>query len=340
MVVAGAKAVGISPMSRVGCESLKARAFAVPKPLKTTLIHSKSNINEIFGKTITNREILKQKNCGLVCLAAQENGNGASLAPSPADTARTIVDLVAHGTLSSLTEDGTPLGTYVSYVLDQVGQPILRLRKDAAHTANLMRENRCSLFIQPGEYPTHLLARMTLIGSVEPVSEDIAVSAAELHYTLHSGGAGVDKPKEDDLYYRLVVDECFYVGQLSGNSAADIISGDEYRAADADPLRTFASSMVKSMNESRMEDVYRIAAQKLGANIDDLSYGELLWLDKDGVYLNAAVGGGEIVTLRVPFDREVVDERDARSALTMMAQLAWEKDRPYSPTPIAASNDN
>jgi len=133
MVVAGAKAVGISPMSRVGCESLKARAFAVPKPLKTTLIHSKSNINEIFGKTITNREILKQKNCGLVCLAAQENGNGASLAPSPADTARTIVDLVAHGTLSSLTEDGTPLGTYVSYVLDQVGQPILRLRKDAAH---------------------------------------------------------------------------------------------------------------------------------------------------------------------------------------------------------------
>lgn len=180
--------------------------------------------------------------------AAASNGNGASssdsgrTAPSSAETARTIVDLVAHGTLCTLGEDGVPLGTYVSYVLDASvrrhkpaslsafwllrlaavlrehgscllhllprqsahggvrrllpaqrwpaghpstpsfhtalprppthaqGQPILRLRADAVHTANLKRDAKCSLFVQPGEHPARLLARVTLIGAVEPVS--------------------------------------------------------------------------------------------------------------------------------------------------------------------------
>lgn len=181
-----------------------------------------------------------------------------STCPAPAETARTIVDLAAHGTICTITEDGVPLGTYVSYVLDQVGQPIIRLRRDAVHTGNLMRDARCSLFVQPSEYPAHALARITLIGNVEPVSEEIAASAAALHHTLHAGGAGVDAPRDDDVYYRLVVDEGFYVGQLSGDSAADIISGDAYREAEADPLRTVSTSLVRSLNTDRMEDVFRI----------------------------------------------------------------------------------
>lgn len=107
--------------------------------------------------------------------SASLSGNGSSAAaggtPTAAETARTIVDLVAHGTLCTLGEDGVPLGTYASYVLDAAGQPILRLRADAVHTANLKRDAKCSLFVQPGERPASLLARVTLIGAVEPISE-------------------------------------------------------------------------------------------------------------------------------------------------------------------------
>ncbi len=107
--------------------------------------------------------------------SASLSGNGSSAAaggtPTAAETARTIVDLVAHGTLCTLGEDGVPLGTYASYVLDAAGQPILRLRADAVHTANLKRDAKCSLFVQPGERPASLLARVTLIGEVEPISE-------------------------------------------------------------------------------------------------------------------------------------------------------------------------
>ena len=73
-----------------------------------------------------------------------------------------------------------PLGTYTSYVLDQQGQPILRLRADAVHTANLARDPRCSLFVQPSSHPARMLARATLIGVAEPADEVIP-STVHMH---------------------------------------------------------------------------------------------------------------------------------------------------------------
>lgn len=70
--------------------------------------------------------------------------------PSSADTAKTIVDIVAHGTLCTVGQDGVPLGTYSNYILDDRGMPVLRLRADAVHTENLRRSPQCSLFVQPG----------------------------------------------------------------------------------------------------------------------------------------------------------------------------------------------
>ena len=94
-----------------------------------------------------------RKQC-LVGAAAEGSANftnEATVRPKSAETARTIVEVVSHGTLSTVGEDGTPLGTYSSFVLDSAGMPILRLRRDAVHTANLKAQPRCSLFVQPGE---------------------------------------------------------------------------------------------------------------------------------------------------------------------------------------------
>ena len=280
---------------------------------------------------------------------SSSNGNGATATPpapvlerttpTAAETARTVVDLVAHGTLCTIGDDGIPLGTYVSYVLDQEGQPILRLRADAVHTANLKRDGVCSLFVQPGEHPARLLARVTLIGKVEPVSEDVATTAAELHNTLHAGGVGVDAPQPADIYCRLVVDKCFYVGQLSGESAADVITGDAYRSAEADPLRTKAADLAKQMNDNRLEDVIRISSAALQVPFEDLYYSELLWVDRLGAYLRAVAQDGSSETVRVPFAREVDDERGVQSALTMMAQVSWETERPYQPAAISSMSD-
>jgi len=265
---------------------------------------------------------------------AAENGSNGALAsaPSSAETARTIVDLVAHGTLCTSNEDGLPLGTYVTYVLDSEGQPILRLRAGAVHTRNLQKESKCSLFVQPGEHPARLLARVTLMGYVQPVDADVAAQAADLHQQLHQGGVGVDAPQDSDIYYRLIVNKCFYVGGFSGASSAESLSSEAYKTAEPDPLRTIASSLVNFWNSERPEDVLRIAANQTAAAFDDLAAAELLWVDRLGAYIKAAEAGKSAAeTVRVSFLREVEDERDLRSTLTMLAQVAWEADRTYQP---------
>ena len=73
----------------------------------------------------------------------------------------------------------------------------------------------------------------------------------------------------------------------------------------------------------------------LGEAFEDMAYAELLWVDRLGVHLRAArQDGSPAQDLRVSFVRAVEDEREARSALTMMAQVAWESQRPYQPQTV------
>ena len=64
-----------------------------------------------------------------------------------------------------------------------------------------------------------------------------------------------------------------------------------------------------------------------------MSYAELVWVDRLGMYVRTEADSESpsSTVVRVPFFRPVVDVRDVRSVITMAAQLAWEGDRPYSP---------
>jgi hypothetical protein len=236
-------------------------------------------------------------------------------------------------------------GTYASYVLDGDGLPLLRLRSDAVHTANLARSPRCSLFVQAPDRPARLLARCTLVGSAAPLPPgEEADAAASAHAALHgSSGAGVDAPRADDVYFRLDVESVFHVAGLGGCAAAESISAEEYRGATPDGLRAGAAALVREFNAHRPAEVARIAALAAGCALDDLAAAELLWVDEAGAYAwlareggaesgdegGGSGAGGEVV--RVRFARRVLDDRDARSCLTMLSQLAWELERGYVP---------
>ncbi|GMH35119.1 hypothetical protein BSKO_02987 [Bryopsis sp. KO-2023] len=263
--------------------------------------------------------------------AAVETEGGESSIPAIGNTARTIVDLVSHGTLSTVSEDGSPLGTFVTYVLDRKGQPILRLRSSAVHTQNLLRSPRCSLFVQPEDLPARRLARVSLLGSVTKLSEDEEPFFRESHAKVHGEAVGVDAVRKDDLLYRLKVDDCFYVGGFGSSKCAESVGGEAYAEAELDPLRTAAAEIVSQWNKERAEDIVRICKQESGVSLQQLSYAELMWIDRLGMYIDYYTDSGEHSTLRVPFPRPVEDERDARSIITMTAQLAWERDRNYIP---------
>lgn len=96
-------------------------------------------------------------------------------------------------------------------------------------------------------------------------------------------------------------------------------------------LRSAAPTLAAFFNEERPEDVKRIAAHAAGAGYDALHEAELLWVDHLGAYVAASSLDTERRIHRVAFHRAVLDERDARSMLTMMAQYAWEQERDYQP---------
>lgn len=58
-------------------------------------------------------------------------------------------------------------------------------------------------------------------------------------------------------------------------------------------------------------------------SLAQMSYAELLWVDRLGMWVRAEAAGhlqGTTI-VRVPFYRPVLDERDARSVITMAAQV-------------------
>lgn len=133
--------------------------------------------------------------------------------------------------------------------------------------------------------------------------------------------------------------------QQSG--AGQAVSGDDFRAAEPDTLRRCAVDLIEAWNGDRAEDVYRIVSAHLGVPLVDMAYAELLWLDRLGMYIRSEVapggdegassGGGGPQVVRVPFYRPVLDERDARSVITMAAQIAWEGERSYVPPVLMSS---
>ena len=226
---------------------------------------------------------------------------------------------------------------------------MLRLRADAVHTANLRAQPRCSLFVQPPDRPGRLLARATLIGVATPLPEAEALEAAERHAALHGEGSrGVDAPRDDDLYYRLDVETCFYVAGLGGASDAAVISADEYAAAQPDELRRAAPGLAAEFNADRAAEVARIAAAAAGVGFDDLGSAELLWVDEAGCYVWAsfltddsssnagkplsAIASSQLTSvdgacLRVRFPRRALDERVGGRAAVRAAGARGRRQR-------------
>uniref|UniRef100_A0A7S0RU71 DUF2470 domain-containing protein n=1 Tax=Chlamydomonas leiostraca TaxID=1034604 RepID=A0A7S0RU71_9CHLO len=237
------------------------------------------------------------------------HSNGTSQAPSPAETARTVVEMCSEGTLCTLAADGTPLGTAVSFTLDKTGCPHVNLAAGGLELKNLAKEARCSLQIQPTTYPARAVASVTLVGKLQGAGQQ--------------GGA---MPME--------VEKCLYFGGLDQTPVQGVeVGGDEFRAAESDALKSTAVELIRSWNDERAEDIYRIVSDFLKIPLTEMSYAELLWVDRLGMWVRveAAGHGDGPHVVRVPFYRSVLDERDARSVITMAAQLAWENDRPYTP---------
>ena len=260
-----------------------------------------------------------------------------SLRPSSAECAKTLVAIADTGTLATTGDDGVALGTFASYVVTKSGGVVARMRADAVHTANVAREPRCSLYVQPTTQPPGVISRATLIGALHKLDDDDVESqkAAAQYDETHGAGVGVDAAGVGDEYYRLVVDRVFYVGGLGSDKRAEVVTAEQFANAVADPLCKHANKIVDATNGDRYEDVMNFARVPSRGRRGPRR--RVLWVDKLGFDVRVVTGGNgkvKVLDVRLPFPAPANNQQEALSALTMLAQTLWEEEKQYQPVPV------
>ena len=222
---------------------------------------------------------------------------------------------------------------------------ILRMRADAMHTANINRDARCSLYVQPATQPPGVLSRATLIGELVALDDEQAAKASTQYNETHGENVGVDAVAGSDVYYKFQVDRVFYVGGLGSDKRAEVVSAADFAAAVPDPLARFANGVVDAMNGERYEDVMNFARASLPDEAEPAE-ARMLWVDQLGFDVRVITSGGEdganigqtlpgkVLDVRVPFPYAATTQQQALSSLTMLAQVMWEEEKQYQPQPV------
>ncbi|ACO65507.1 predicted protein [Micromonas commoda] len=313
--------------SRNGAGTNNLRA-AVARPASRRASHARVAPRAVATETATSAPATAAGDTALI----------DSLRPTSAECAKTLVAIANTGTISTACEDGIPLGTFASYVVSKEGEVILRMRADALHTANVTRDPRCSLYVQPATQPPGVLSRATLIGSLSRLDDEAATKASKQYNETHGENVGVDAVAGSDVYYKFDVDRVFYVGGLGSDKRAEVVSAADFDAALSDPLARIANSVVDAMNGERYEDVMNFARASLPDEAEPAE-ARMLWVDQLGfdvrVITSAGDGAvGKVLDVRVPFPAPATTQQQVLSSLTMLAQVMWEEEKQYQPQPV------
>ncbi|GAB2658267.1 HugZ family pyridoxamine 5'-phosphate oxidase [Nocardia goodfellowii] len=230
--------------------------------------------------------------------------------PSAAEEARTVAASGNTATLASLSEDGGPWASFVTYGL-LAGQPVLCVSRMAEHGRNLAADPRASISVVAPEMPSDPLAgtRITLAGVVERPEGAEAVAAREAHL------AAVPAAKYyiDYSDFALWVLRVRRVRWVGGYGRMDSASAEQYAAAEPDPVIPVAARAVEHLNVDHA-DALLAMAQRLGGYPDATEAG-CERADRYGLDLRVVTPRG-VARTRVGY-AEPIDSIDQLRAATV-----------------------
>jgi putative heme iron utilization protein len=180
------------------------------------------------------------------------------------EEARTLVAQTAVGTLATLSDDGGPWASLVSYAALEDGSPVLFVSTLAEHGRNLVRDARASLVVAETPSGSDPLAngRVTLAGHVvQPEGDDAAIARAA--YLAAVPTAKYYQDFGDFSLYVLKVERVRWVGGYGRMDSAD---AEAYANAQADPVGR-PTGAIKHLNEDHA-DALLVMAQALGGYPD------------------------------------------------------------------------
>jgi putative heme iron utilization protein len=236
---------------------------------------------------------------------------------SPAEEARTLVAGTNLATLATLTADGDPWASFVTYGALEDGSPVLCVSRMAEHGRNLAEDGRASLAVVQPDPPADPLAsaRVTLAGVAERPEGARAVSAREAHLAAVPA-AHVYIDFSDFSLWDLNVERVRWVGGYGRMDSADAAS---YAAARPDPVAPAAPGAIAHLDADHA-DALLLMAQHLGG-YPDAERATCAAADRYGLDLAVETPRGHAVT-RVAYAEPITSGDGLRAATVELARRA------------------
>lgn len=179
-----------------------------------------------------------------------------------AEEARTLVAGATQGVLASLTGDGAPWGSVVTYGPLADGAPVLLVSLMAEHTRNLEADPRASLVVAepPNDENPLDRGRVTLAGRViQPAGPARAAARAAHLAAMPSAELYVDF--DDFRLFALQVERVRWVG---GYGRMDSVDAAGYAVAAPDPVAPHADGAGAHLNADHADALLELAVRLAG----------------------------------------------------------------------------
>ncbi|XWS20631.1 hypothetical protein CRYUN_Cryun31cG0119300 [Craigia yunnanensis] len=166
--------------------------------------------------------------------------------PFPAEVSRTIMELSCIGTLSTIAQDGWPLGVGVRFAVDAEGTPVVCL----AHASRVLSlDNRSTLHVQLEQCGSRT-PQCTIQGSLDKPADAKVLRRFDSVWKKRFG-------EEADVVNLYIVDVERVLQIEDFNEDGIWVTSSAYKNANPDPLRDFAEGIVNEINTNNMEDIHR-----------------------------------------------------------------------------------
>ena len=263
------------------------------------------------------------------------------------EKARTVTSVCTSGTLCTVSSTegitGAPFGSFVDYVLDDNGLPVLLMNDMSMHTININKkaeedgdEAMVTLFTQLSSQPGGSLAkgglqdssRCSLTGVVKKIpadAEDMGILRMRYSLTHTYADQVMESPKFS--FYRLDPKMIYFVGGFGVSSTW--VDVEEYKAANPDILAGEAADIVQKINRDHGEDLMLTAQHIL--DLAEAQKVRATGVDRLGVDIRVTSPMGtrrnklQTDEFRIGFRIPVQSVEDAKSEILKVFQEAWEK---------------
>jgi putative heme iron utilization protein len=262
------------------------------------------------------------------------------------EKAKTVTSVCKSGTLCTVSGhegiEGSPFGSFVDYVLDDQGNPVLLMNEMSMHTINIEQNalsgkegggSLVTLFTQLSSETSASkkgqdVSRCSLTCKVEKIQADAPdMEMIRMRYSLTHAYADQVMASPKFSFYRLLPQKIYYVGGFG--VMAKWVDVEDYRAAKPDILAEEASGMVTKINREFRDDLELTARHLL--QVEKLENFSVTNVDRLGFDIRVTrqhpIRRNKLSTdeFRIGFRIPVISVEDAKSEILKVFQEAWEK---------------